>query len=345
MQSVSLKDIAEVVGVSVTTVSRVINGKSGVGEKTRREILAAADRLAYTPNIFARNLIKRSGKSIGVMVTNIQNPFDSDIILGVAKEAKERGYHIVWSNSFGDYEIEEHDFQLFAENQVDGILFHPVGEASFARLKKYFERIPTIVIGSSCSKTLFHHICTDNIGGGRMGAEYLIGCGCADLLYAGAHVGRTSQKLRWQGFSSAAKEHGIKCRVLRYTLKAEDDTTELAYEQFMTFAKNARKLPDGILAGNDRTAIGILRACDELGIRVPYDLCLMGFGNSSVASLPRIRLTTVAQKKDMLVFEAFNMLERVIDKSYSGTFQERLIKPYVIERDTCIDRRTLCISR
>lgn len=122
-KKVTIKEIAKISGVSVASVSRTINGLSGVGESTRQRIMRVCEEIGYVPNTLARGLVLRETKTIGVIMPDIQSPFYSRLMYLAGSEAKKYGYQILICSSFRDYEIEANYFNLLIGNEVDGILF------------------------------------------------------------------------------------------------------------------------------------------------------------------------------------------------------------------------------
>lgn len=336
LQIASIKDIAREAGVSTTTVSRVFNQSSSVREATRKKVLEVAEHYAYTPNAFARGLVRGDSSTICVITPDILTPFYSELVSQISAEAKSRGYEIIWSNNFKDYDVEEKFFRFAASNQAAGILFSPVGPLSYSRLYKYMQRIPTVVIGDVEERGLFSNVCMDNEAAGAMGIRYLIERGCKDVLYACARVGRATHMYRLQGFLEEGAKHGITLRVLRYEPPLPGNSRDIGYREFLKYMQGGERMPDGIMAGSDNIALGVMQACDELGVRIPQDTYLLGVDNIAYSSLPQIMLSTIAQPKVQLVTEAFNMLEdRLKTPEEPHEPVTKLLPPHLVIRKSC----------
>lgn len=337
MANVTIKDIARLAGVSPATVSRAFNSRDGVGPETRQHILDICMKTGYMPNALARGLVKRKTSTVGVMVPDVRSSFYSEIITYVEVAAKTMGYDVISCNNFRDYEREEKYFKLFIENRLDGVIFSPVGTESFMRLEKYIHLLPTVVIGDIISDEKISRIYTDNYQGGCIGTDYLVDLGHKDLMFVGVKPDRISYQHRLEGFRETAGNRGAVARCLAGYI-SEEDGIERGYQIFKEFLESGSRMPDGVFAATDSIALGIIKVCEEKGVKIPEDFSLVGFDGIMYGSLPRIMLTTVAQGKQELAFGALEMLMKIIENPTSGEHYNKVVIPKLIERNTCRKR-------
>lgn len=337
MESVTIKDIARLAGVSPSTVSRAFNSREGVGSETRQNIIDICVSTGYMPNALARGLVNRKTSTLGIMVPDVRSPFYAEVIACTEEAAKDVNYDIMWCNNFRDYEREEKYFKLFIENRVEGVIFCPVGAESLVRLEKYIRLLPTVIIGDKFFSKDVSHIFTDNYQGGCIAADHLIDKGHKDLMFVGLKPDRISYQQRLEGFRDTAGHRGIVVRCLAGDI-SEEAGLERGYLLFKEFLESGDRMPDGIFAATDATALGIIKICEEKGIKIPEDFSLIGFDDIIYSSLPRIMLTTVSQGKKELTTGALQMLLKLIQNPACRKVCEKVVVPKLIERNSCLNR-------
>lgn len=335
---VTIRDIAKETGVSIASVSRALNGLGGIGEDTRDRVLQACEKLGYVPNTLARGLVLKRTQTIGVIMPDISSPYYSNLMIQTASIAKEYGYQVLLCNSFRNYEIETNCFNLLIGNQVEGIIFFPVGHKSSQRLKQFVRYIPIISLSRMPEDSVIPSICADEYESGKIAVEHLIHCGCQKLLY----VGYTSESIAYQervrSFSNTVKKAGIEGEVFESNI-AVKGAFEQGYRRFFDFLNQNRYRPDGVIASSDEAANGVLKACMEWNIKVPEEMSLIGFDNIN-ASLPTLKLTSVAISHKRQVQEAIELLLAMKDNHVA--FSEpinHLLKPRLFERDSCCKKQ------
>lgn len=337
MGNVTIKDISRLVGVSPATVSRAFNSRAGVGPETRQKILDICVSTGYMPNALARGLVKRKTSTIGIMVPDVRSPFYAEVIAWAEEAAREMDYDVMWCNNFRDYTREENYFRLFIENRLEGIIFCPVGSESLTRLGKYINLLPTVIIGDNYLSKNASHIYTDNYQGGCIAADYLIDLGHKDLIFVNLKSDKTAYQRRLEGFRDTVEQRGAVVRCLAGDTSEESGLIR-GYHIFKEFLESGKRMPDGVFASTDATALGVIKICEEKGIKIPEDFSLIGFDDIVYSSLPRIMLTTVAQGKKELTEGAVQMLLKLIKEPSNRKFSEKVIVPKLVIRDSCRDR-------
>ncbi len=330
MPDITIKDIAEVTGVSYATVSRTLNGRSGVNKHTREKILRAAKELGYRPNIHARSLKTNRTKTIALIVPDISNPFFADIALSVNESAYKRGYNTFLCSTNWDPEIEEEQLQLVQNQRVDGIIFKPADRSP----DRYLElNIPTVMIANLVAEKL-SYIEIDNISGGIQAAQHLIDCGYERLAFIGGAFESRSNADRLEGFRQTIQACGLELSDDK--IKFGPFSIEHGYKQIRELMEAANP-PDAAFCGNDLIALGVFQYLGEAGVPVPEEFGVVGFDDVYFASLPQIQMTTVSQPRLKMGALAVDTLINRIETGPETPIEHILLEPHlVIRKSTCI---------
>lgn len=333
-KQVTIKDVAREAGVSVATVSRALNGLGGIGDETREYVLAICERLSYVPNSLARGLVKQQTQTLGIVMPDITSPFYSQLMVLAASEAKLCGYQVLLCNSFRDYEMESSYFKLLIGNQVEGILFFPVGLESGKNLSSFMRYVPMVSLNEMPEGSPIPYICSNEAEGGKLATEHLIECGCRRLLFLGMKGERLSHRYRIESFREVVMQAGIYGEVFKSEVSYKS-SFERGYGQFLEFLQKKEEMPDGIVAASDSTANGVIKACMEHKISIPEELSIVGFDNINV-DLPTLALTSVAVSHRLHVRKAINLLAKMAG-DYTISREELAVKldPKLVVRDSC----------
>ncbi|NCC75568.1 MAG: LacI family transcriptional regulator [Clostridia bacterium] len=300
----TLKDVAKLAGVTVTTVSRVLNNRGYISHETRGKVMSAMKSLDYQPNELARSLIFQRSRIIGVIVPSIAHPFFGLLVNALEYEATKRGYKILLANSRHDEEKELAYLDMLKRNKVDGIILasrtieiKPFLNANLPLLSYDRELSPDIPMVSA-----------DNFEGGRLIARHLIARGCRNLLYiSGSSNVRQFSTQRGNGFLEVCEASGRHFAVFE-TEEASFDS--LQYEASITKALDKNPQIDGIFASSDVIAAQVIRQLTARGKRVPDDIRVAGFDDVQIASLLQPALTTVHQPIEAMAVQMLEILER-----------------------------------
>lgn len=335
MKNVTIKDVAKAAGVSYSTVSRALTGSPEISEETRSRILQICKEMNYTVNTVARSMVKKSTKLLGVIIPSVNNPFMSELAYHIDRQARARGYNIILCNSSRDPEQERELFELMIGRQVDGILLSPAGMESYEKLYPYLSRIPTVFIGENLREMPESYVSVDNFRGAQMGVEYLYKLGHREILYFGRRRGSTTHQLRAEGYAAACEHYGLTPHYCNNSFSSS--SIKYGYQLAkQLFSQELRYT--AIFAATDTNALGIMQAAEEVNIRIPGDLSLLGFDNIRDASLPRIGLSTIEQPKKMLASVAVETLLDKIQNDRDG-YSHRILSPALVERTSCAPLR------
>lgn len=337
MKKVTIKDIAKLAGVSYATVSRALSGSPEISEETSKRVLEICKKEGYRANSLARSLVSNRTNLIGLIVPDIVNPFYAEIAFQVETYARTFGYSVMLCNSQYNHHQVEELFSFLVGHQADGVILASSRDESRNLISRHYDAMPTVLLGDCISEaygSTYNLVSLDNFSGGRLGADYLYELGHRDIVYLGMRSGSTTHARRVSGFSAAMQSHGVTPTIIE-NLRGSS-TIEGGYALGKELF--ASHIPDAIFAATDSVALGIMKAADEYGIRIPEDVSLLGFDNYMYSSLPKIQLTTIDQRKQQLCEVTVDLLLQLIDTDEHNDFTRRVIRPVLIERSTCSPR-------
>jgi DNA-binding LacI/PurR family transcriptional regulator len=292
-RTATIRDVAARAGVSTATVSRALRGGVGVDPATRARVEAAARELRYRPSGIARSLKLRSTRTLGLIVTDIENPYFPQIIRAVEDAARARGYSVVLADGRRDPDREIQSLELLAARQVDGLLI--ASSALTERHRSWIDErpCPVVVMNSSFASEGVPSVLSDNVAGGRLAAEHLLDLGHRSLTYVATPAsGNLAVDERLAGVREALAERGRSPDDLDVVL---GDGGVDGGERAGRGAFQRRPETTALICYNDLTAVGALRAVHALGMRVPEDVSVVGFDDIELAPYVEPPLTTVRQ--------------------------------------------------
>lgn len=323
----TLKDVAELAGVTVTTISRMLNNRANVSDKTRARIEAAMAQLDYQPNEIAQSLIKNKTNMIGLIVPSARNFFFATIIDRVEYYVCQNGYKLLLCVSDLDLKKEVEYFNMLKSNKVAGVIL-----ASHTQnlLEHVSFQAPIITIDRTISQEI-PSVCADNYSGGRLAAEHLLTKGCRRLAYisGSADIAMDANK-RFIGFRDVCLERGAKPPLMIDA--SERSFISMQYRPLIQEMFSANPDIDGVFSSNDIIAAQLLQYCSESGIRVPEQLKVVGYDDVDIASLITPRLTTIRQPVDEICRHA---VHSIISASNGETIPSSVTFPVkLVERGT-----------
>ncbi len=290
----TIKEVAQRAKVSTATVSHVINDSEHVSSQLRKRVLSAIQRLDYKPNLVARSLKMRRTSMLGMVVTDITDPFFAQMIRGAEDAARQHGYLLTIFNTDDEFQREEEVFSLLRSRRVDGILLvlAPT-KRTRTHLKKTIEaKIPVVCLARIPSGFSVDSVSIRNREGARTGVRHLIDTGHRRIGFIGGPAGVTAAEERYQGYLDAMKERRV--AVLPELIREGDFRSASGYElgkELLT----APNPPTALFVANGMMTVGLLRAMDELGLSCPDDVVLAAFGDRGVADYLYPHVTVVAQ--------------------------------------------------
>lgn len=288
----TIKDIARLAGVSISTVSYALNNDAKVSKKTRDKILATARDLNYQKNGIASDLKRSSTRTIALIVTDLAGPYYSELVKGIQEVTLSKGYDLLACSSVGGETSTAVKF--LTEKRVDGaiVLAHNISEEII--LQSARAKFPVILLDRKVDSEYVVNIEVDNEAGSHMAAEYLINQGHRDIAYISGMAISELHFMRIRGYERALQEHGLnsKNRLHQFGLFNRENGYSMTK---MLIAQG--KLSSAFMYANDEMAIGGLMAFKEHSIKVPQDVSVTGFDDIELAKYVRPALTTVLQPK------------------------------------------------
>lgn len=335
-RDLTMKDIAEKAGVSVATVSRVLNNTKPVSSELKKKVLDIVKETGYKPNALARSLIKQRTGTIGVIIPDMDNETFADLIKGIELITDKNDYVILVTNTMGEVKKELEMFNLFEEKRLDGIIFSGVSltEKHIDFFDKY--EIPTVVVGQTFKKLDFPSVTIDNFQAAFDITEYLIKFGHENIaMIRGPLYDMQAGKERLLGYKTALRENDYP--VNKDFIIQGDFTIKSGYKAMEKIWRNELK-PTAIFSASDKMAIGALNYCLDNGLKVPEDISIAGFDDMELATAVRPALTTIHQDQVEKGIKTAEILLELIEKEGKESYNIQL--PYtLIERDSTCKKR------
>lgn len=330
---VTIKDIAKVLGYSVSTVSRALKNHQDISAETRKLVQETAKELKYKPNLLALSLRKNKTNTIGVLIPEIVHHFFSSVISGIEDIAYDKGYNVIVCQSNENYDREVINAQALISNRVDGVL------ASISKNTFDFEHyrniinqgIPLVFFDRICPEINSDRVIINDEEGAFMATEHLIKIGCKNIAHFAAPENLLIGQGRLAGYKRALKQYSIPF-IADYVLHC--DTRELSLEKTLPFIKSHPEI-DGIFAVNDSTAISSLQIVQKMGKNVPKDIAIIGFGDGPNALISKPTLSTIEQKGYEMGAEAMSFLfEQIDNEKDSENYQTKVLSPSLVIRES-----------
>lgn len=289
----TIQDVAKAAGVSVATVSRVINKSQAVTESTRKAVMAAIEMLNYQPNLLGRNLRRTETRRLLVLLPNIGNPFYARIVKGIEDVAHNNGYNVMLCNTDSDAERERMYLELLKSRLADGVIFMaPV--LSREGLSEIGKSFPVVQCCEYTEGAQVSHVSIDNYAAAYKVTKHLISAGHKRIGMISCRGSMVSIVQREGGYKKALADSGIEFReeFIKYGDYSFNSGLRAA-NQFVSM----KDRPTAIFSISDIMAIGALRAIRENSLKVPEDMAVAGFDNINFASMCNPTLTTISQPK------------------------------------------------
>ena len=327
---VTITDVAKAAGVSITTVSRVINNNPRVEKELADRVRKAIEELQYVPNIHARSIKGLRGKTIGIVIPSTYDNFFSNVLEGVLSAADAFDLKVLVFSCHGDASLENDCLKSAASSGISGLLHCPSSQVAAQKLLEIFPKdFPIAIIYRRDMVNGIPHIYHDNIKGGYLAAKYLLRQGHREIAFFAGFWQTPSDTVdglmsfledpkrgvyssldRLAGHIQALGENGISFdRSLLYTTGYDFDS---GYKRAKEFLSSMRDF-DAVVCGNDSVAAGVLQALREQNISVPEQVSLIGYDDSVFATIARPQLTSVRQEPYQLGYGSVEMITEIMD--------------------------------
>ncbi|WP_139489778.1 LacI family DNA-binding transcriptional regulator [Brevibacillus dissolubilis] len=312
----TIKDIAKKLGVSITTVSRALNGYSDVSEATKRKVLQAAEELCYRPNIAARSLVVKKTRTIGIIVSEIsrsgaKDAFVFEVLCGINDRAGELGYDLVLFSTNPKKHMAKSYSDLCRERGVDGAIIMGIKLNDPYLEEVVTGNIPCVLIDITMMGTNVGYVSTDNTEGARKAVQYLIDQGHRQIGMINGYLHADVSVKRLDGYKKALESSDIPYRA---DMVEDGDFTEeggLA-AAYRLLVKNPQLT--AIFCSSDIMAIGAMKAMEQVGKKVPEDISIIGYDNIFVSEYTSPKLTTVHQDKYEMGYQSAQLLIDMLEE-------------------------------
>jgi LacI family transcriptional regulator len=335
---VRLKDIADDLGISMITVSKVLRDKPDVSEQTQRRVLQRVKEVNYRPNMMARGLASGKSYTVGLIVPDLVHTFFAELAKGLSGALRRHSYQLVLASAEEDPNLERDEIDKLLARGVDALLIascqtDPKGLSALAR-----GNIPYVLIDRMLPKLKAHFVGTNDLEAGYIATEHLIQLGRERIAHIGGALISTSVD-RLKGYRNALEAHGIPYREEYVAIRAKlEDAGDQAGRSAMDALRQLKKRPDAVFCCNDLTAVGAIRSLLAHGLRVPQDVAVIGCGNLRLSSYLEVPLSSIDQSTQQLGEQAANMALGLIGGNAKRVAKKILVQPRVIARASTSSR-------
>ncbi|CAA9431779.1 MAG: Transcriptional regulator, LacI family [uncultured Rubrobacteraceae bacterium] len=325
----TLRDVALEAGVSIKTASRVVNGEPTVNAVMADRVEDAVERLGYRPNELARGLKGRRSRTIGLIIADVSNPFMAICAQAIEGVARERGHALILCDSRADLRAEDVYVGLLTQRQVDGLLLVPAQGRNTCLNAEQRAGLPVVAFDRPAEGVQTDSVLVENRAGAREATEHLIDHGHERVAFVGDVRHFYTARKRLEGYKEALEAANLEPL---HSLDAH--SIELAEEATKGFL-DAPDPPTALFAANILTTLGALRAIEDLGLRIPEDIAVIGFDDFELAHVLRPRFTLVHQPAAELGRRAAEMLFDRLEGRGRPEPQRLVLPTELIVRESC----------
>ncbi len=327
MKHATILDVAREAGVSKSLVSLVMRDSDRVSPSSREAVLEAAKKLGYRPNAAARTMVRQRSSVIGVMVSDLHNPFFADVIDGIDMAVGDAGYRSILTTGNRVSDRERLAVATLLEMRVDGlIMVSPVVDRGCAI--EASASVPTVVVGKATRAPTVDSVTNDDRNGAGMVVDHLVELGHRRIAHIDGGIGAGSQPRR-TGYSRSMKRLGLESEIRSVRGGFTEDGGSMGMQSLLATGPR----PTAVFVANDLAAIGVLKVLDTEGLSVPDDISVVGYDNTSMAASHRLGLTTVDQPRHDMGRMAAELVLASIDQPRS-TASHAVLSPKLVIRES-----------
>lgn len=327
----TIQDVAKKAGVSIATVSRVINQLGGVRKATEERILKAIDELQYIRSAVARSMIMKKTKTIGIIVPDINNPFFPLVVSGVEQKARERGYFTFLCSTNESVDIEDEILKVSLERGVDGLIITPANESG-AHLKILKDqKIPTVAVDRTIHSFNVDTVLIDNELGAYEATKHLIQQGHQSIATICGPLNTTPGYERYKGYKKALDEFGIEAKS-EFVL--EGNFMEYSGYELTRNLYDLQERPSAIFVANNLMSIGCIKALSDLDWQLGIQVGFVGFDDVDIATFTKPALTVVSRPMRNLGEIAFQLLDERMNMVEEQPARKFVLAPHLVVRDS-----------
>ncbi|PWK16320.1 LacI family DNA-binding transcriptional regulator [Tumebacillus permanentifrigoris] len=330
----TIKDVAKAAGVSITTVSRVLNQYSDVNPKTRAKVLKVVEQLGYKPNSVARSLVMNRTNTVGLVVSDLSRSrnghhFMFEVLCGINDRVQELGYDLVLFSTSTTAQKKTPYMDFVRQRRVDGVLMMGIRLDDPYTHEVVAASVPSVLIDVPLTSQTCSYVSTDNIAGARMAIEHLLELGHSRIGFVNGHAQAAVSQERLQGYRMALEAGGIAYdpQLVYYGNFEQEDGAIGTAELRSRFDDLT-----AVFFASDLMALGALKYVQNLGLRVPENLSIVGFDDIELAALMQPMITTVRQKRYEMGRSAAESLIRILEQQEQG--RGIILPPELVVRET-----------
>lgn len=337
--AVRLKDIAEELGISLVTVSKVLRNQSDVGGATRARVLQRMKELNYRPNMLARGLASGKSYTVGLIVPDLVHTFFADFAKGLGAGLRRQSYQLILASAEEDPELERQEIDNLLARGVDALLIASCQNTPAGFQSLVASKTPYVLVDRLIPKLEAHFVSTDDIAAGFLATEHLIDLGRRRIVHIGGELISTSIG-RLKGYKKALNAHQIPFRQELVVLHAKlEEAGDQIGAHAMSDLLKLKRLPDAVFCYNDLTAVGVIRHLLSNGLRVPQDVAVIGCGNLRLSSYLEVPLSSIDQSTQQQGEEAAKLALSLIGGGKKPSPNNWLVEPKLVARASTIGGR------
>ena len=329
-----MKDIANDLGISIVTVSKVLRDHPDISVETRERVLKRMKEVNYRPNLAARALVTGRTFSIGLVVPDLVHPFFGEVAKGMSRVLRKKGYNLIISSSEEDPELEQQEVEQLLARRVDALIIASAqtGTQMFRRIEE--QKTPYVLVDRRFTGLIANFTGVDDEATGRMATERLITLRRRRIAHIGGPDVSTAAGRR-DGYRAALAAHHIALNPALLILREHgDDAGDRSGYETMRKLLALTPPPDAVFCYNDPTAMGAMEAIFERGLRIPEDIAVVGCGNVRYAAFLRVPLTTIDQQSEEIGDRSAKLALALIEAKGAARPKTILLEPRLILRQS-----------
>ena len=336
--AIRMKDIADDLGLSVVTISKVLREHPDIGEETRERVLRRVKELNYQPNILARSLVTGRSFLVGLIVPDLIHPFFAEIAKALSGAIRSQGYSLIVSASEEDGELEAREIRQLRARRMDALVI----ASTRSRLPELEERDADsifVLIDREIPEARAHFLGIDDKAAGRIATEHLIEVGCRRIAHIRGRETSTAVN-RYEGYREALHAHGIEYDDTLVVSRTSVDvgSTEQGAEAIKTLLQRSPR-PDGVFCFNDPLAVGAMKAIHAAGLKIPEDIAIIGCGNLHYDDALRVPLSSIDQHSREMGQQAGELVLSLIQAKQKPLPRSYILQPELVVRESTSRRR------
>jgi len=328
----TMKDIADYLGLSVVTVSKVLRDHPDISEGTRERVLQRVKEVNYEPNILARSLVTGRSFLIGLIVPDLLHPFFAEVAKELSSTIRSKGYSLIVSSSEEDADMEQREIRHLRARRLDALVIAST-RTEILPSDPLFEKGETVVfLDRQLPGIATNYVGTDDIAAGRIATEHLIAIGCKRIAHIRGRDNSTGVH-RFEGYRRALKAHNLRFNPEYVISRMHVDTQSIEEgAEAMRLLLNRDPRPDGVFCYNDPLAIGAMNAIFDAGLKIPDDIALIGCGNLHYDSCLRVPLSSINQHSQQIGQKVGKLVLSLIESKQQPAAKSYVLRPELVVR-------------